>query len=131
MASVKRAPVDNQATAAGDPSVVAHPAFRQVPACLFPLKSQEAKSEYDKFARVLFERGRLTLNAHSALSSYAMQFDNITRAAAEGRPIRGAAFIQLDKARKELKLDDIDKPIAAPKDASANKFARTGFANRR
>lgn len=112
-------------------AVVAHPAFRQVPKCLFPLKQEAAQAEYDTLARMLFDAGRLTLAAHRALSSYAIQFDTITAAASEGKQVRGSWFAQLDKARKELGLDDIDKPIAAPAGAPVNKFARVGFAGRR
>ncbi len=115
----------------GDARVVAHPSFREVPKCLFPLSTQEGQAEYDTIARVMFDGGRLTLGAHRSLSSYAMQFDVITKTSREGRPIRGLWFAQLDKARKELALDDLDKPIAAPANAPANKFARTGFSNRR
>lgn len=111
-------------------SVVPHPAFRQVPKCLFTLKTKEAKSEYDTLARTLFDGGRLTLGAHRTLSSYAMQFDTITAAAAEGKQVRGSWFAQLDKARSQLGLDDLDKPIAAPDSAQGNRFARVGFANR-
>ena len=82
-------------------------------------------------ARVLFDAGRLTIGAHRSLSSYAMQFDTITKAAASGKQVRGSWFAQLDKARKELGLDDLDRPIAAPQGARVNRYARTGFANRR
>lgn len=118
------------AAQAGTSDVVAHPAFRQVPKSLFPLIAPEAQVEYDTISRMLFERGMLTAGKHRALSSYAMQFDTITRAAAEGKQVRGSWFTQLDKARRELGLDEIDKPIAAPQGAGS-KFARTGFASRR
>lgn len=111
--------------------VVAHPAFREIPKCLFPLQTEAAQKEYDTIARVLFDAGRLMLGTHRALSSYAMQFDTITAAAASGKQVRGSWFAQLDKARNELRLDDIDKPIAAPQGATVNKFARNGFASRR
>ncbi|WP_039903242.1 hypothetical protein [Methylobacterium sp. GXF4] len=111
--------------------MVAHPAFREIPRSLFPLTSAEAQAEYDALARLLFDAGRFTANAHRSLSSYAMQFDTITRAAASGKQVRGSWFAQLDKARKELGLDDLDRPIAAPQGARVNRYARTGFANRR
>jgi hypothetical protein len=60
-----------------------------------------------------------------------MQFDNITAAPAEGKTIRGSWVAQMDKARNQLGLDDLDKPVASPEDAKTNKFARCGFANRR
>lgn len=111
--------------------VVPHPAFREIPKSLFPLRTTEAQAEYDTLARTLFERGRLTLGAHRALSSYAMQFDTITAAAQSGKQVRGSWFAQLDKARKELGLDDIDKPIASSASAPTNKYAHVGFAGRR
>lgn len=116
---------------AGDASVVALPGFREIPACLFPLSTEKGQAQYDTLARTLFERGRLTMGVHHALSSYAMQFDNITAATANGKQVRASWFAQLDKARKELGLDDFEKPIAAPQGAPANKFAGVGFAGRR
>lgn len=115
----------------GDPRVVAHPAFREIPKCLFPLSTEEAQGEYDTVARLLFDAGRLTAGAHRTLSSYAMQFDAITKAAAEGKQVRGSWFANLDKARSQLGLDDLDKPIAAPAKAPTNRYARVGFAHRR
>lgn len=115
----------------GDPKVVAHPAFRELPACLFPLNTAAAQGQYDANARLLFDAGLLTASKHMALSSYAAQFDSITLLAQEGMPARASAFAQLDKARRELALDNLDKPIAAPASAPTNKFSRTGFPNRR
>jgi hypothetical protein len=115
----------------GDPRVVAHPGFRKIPACLFPLKTKQAQKEYDTLARVLFDAGHLTVGKHRALSSYAIQFDNITAAGNEGKQVRGSWFAQMDKARNQLGLDELDKPVAAPENAPVNKFAGSGFASRR
>jgi hypothetical protein len=115
----------------GDPRVVAHPGFRRIPKCLFPLRTKEAQREYDTLARVLFDAGHLSVGKHRALSSYAMQFDNVVAAPAEGKTVRGSWVAQMDKARNQLGLDELDKPIAAPEDAKINKFARSGFASRR
>lgn len=115
----------------GDPKVVAHPGFRDIPKALFPLITDEAKAEYDTLARLMFDAGRLTVGAHRALSSYAGQFDAITRAVSSGNPVRGSWFANLDKARKQMGLDDLDKPIAAPSGAPQNKYASVGWANRR
>lgn len=115
----------------GDPRVVAHPSYREIPKSLFPLGTTEAQAEYDALARMLFDAGRFAAGPHRILSSYAMQFDTITCAAAAGKQIRGSWFAQLDKARKELGLDELDRPIAAPAGASVNRYARVGFANRR
>jgi len=98
---------------------------------LFPLESDEAKREYDELARILFDNDRMTVGTHRALCSYAKQFDAIVGAGKAKRVIRGTAFVQLDKARAALKIDDIGQRIAAPKDAPENKFARVGFAARR
>ena len=115
----------------GDLNVLAHPSFREIPKCLFALRSKEAKAEYDTLARAMFEAGRLTLDKHRALSSYAMQFDMITRTGVEGKAIPAYAFTYLDRTRNSLGLDKLEQPIAAPASAPVNKFARTGFANRR
>jgi hypothetical protein len=115
----------------GNPGVVAHPAFRRIPECLFPLVSDKAKTEYNSIARMLFNAGRLTLGTHRVLCSYAMQFDVITRNAEAGKQIRAHSFVQMDRARAQLKLDDLDSPIAAPEDAPVNKFSAAGFSARR
>src|SRR5215213_9176898 len=78
-------------------SVLAHPTFRDIPKCLFALRSDQAQREYDEIVRVLYDANRLTIGLHRALCSYAMQFDTITVAAAEGKMIRAPAFVQLDK----------------------------------
>lgn len=131
MAAVRRLAEAPSTITPADKNVVAHPAFREIPKCLFTLKTSEAQSEYDALARALFDKGKLTLGVHRSLSSYAMQFDTITAASAEGKQVRGSWFAQLDKARNELRLDDIDKPIAAPAGAPSNKFSRVGFASGR
>ena len=115
----------------GEPGVVALPSFREIPKSVFPLRTDAAQAEYDTLARTLFERGKLSLAAHRALSSYAAQFDNITVASTTGKQVRASWFTQLDKARKELGLDEIDKPIASSASAPTNKFAHVGFAGRR
>ena len=115
----------------GDPNVLAHPSFREIPKCLFPLQAEESKAEYDTLARAMFEAGRLTLDKHRALSSYVMQFDMITRTGVEGKAIPAYAFAHLDKMRNSLGLDQLDHPIAASASAPVSKYARAGFANRR
>lgn len=114
----------------GDPRVVAHPGYRRIPPCEFPLATEKAQTKYDDLARMLFEAGRMTVERHLQLSSYAMQFDAVTKRALDGQPVRPAAFIQLDKALKALRLDEIDKTVAAPQSASTNPFARNGFSSR-
>ncbi|WP_046869284.1 hypothetical protein [Microvirga massiliensis] len=115
----------------GDPNVLAHPSYRAIPDCLFPLFTEAARKEYDTLARLLYDAGHLTADKHRSLSSYVAQFDNVHRAVADGKQIRASTFVQMDKARAALGLDDLDKPIAAPESAPINKFARAGFACRR
>ena len=121
----------NLALAGGDPRVVAHPAFRQIPKCEFPLKTKEAKAKYDAIARSLHDAGRLTAEKHEYLSLYAMQIDEIHLRKKAGEPVRPAASIQAAKTLRALKLNEIETPISAAPNAQASKFARTGFANRR
>lgn len=115
----------------GQAAVVAHPGFRKVPACLYPLSTKEGRGEYDTLSRIFYERGRLTLDAHRALSEYAAQVDALHGAIAKQIPIRASRFDQIKRARNALGLNDLDKPIAAPADAPVNKFARAGFSARR
>lgn len=114
----------------GDPRVLAHPSFREIPKCLFPLSTKEAKQEYDKIALMLFDAGALTAGKHRQLSIYAMQFDIVHRYPSEGKMLKAANFVQLQKALADLRLDEIDKPIAASETARTNKFALCGFAAR-
>lgn len=121
----------NLALAGGDPRVVAHPSLREIPKCLFPLKSKKAKDEYDTLARMIFDAGQMTASKHRQLSTYAAQFDVIHSYPDEGKMLKAANFIQLDKALKALKLDEIDKPVGIPQGQAASKYALCGFASRR
>jgi hypothetical protein len=67
-----------------DTPVLAHPPLSEIPACRLPLRSEEARREYDTIARVLSDAGRWGLEAHIRLSLYASVFDNITIAVADG-----------------------------------------------
>jgi hypothetical protein len=115
---------------AGDPSVVAHPAFRDVPECLIPLDTEKGQAEYDMLVGLLYHAGRLNADTHRALSAYAAQFDTIILRKQRGEALRASAFTNLSKERKKLGLDELDKPIAAPEGARVNRYARCGFANR-
>lgn len=125
--------IDIAQAGGGDPRVVAHPGFRKVPACLFALTTREGQKRYDDLARTIFDAGRMTNVVHSWLSSYAMQFDKITASGQADPPrlVRSSAIAEMNKAFGKLPLDDLDKPIAAPKDAPTNKFALVGFSSRR
>src|SRR5688500_8541737 len=106
----------------------------QLPACFFPLKTEEAAQEYDLVVRALSDAGRLTLATHRAVSSYALQVDSIVTAIKMGKPMRAFSFATLDKARARLKLEELEKP-AVPSLAVApaprpNKFANCGFSSR-
>ncbi|MCC2654885.1 MAG: hypothetical protein K0Q60_5052 [Microvirga sp.] len=105
----------------------------QLPACFFPLSTEEAAQEYDLMARALSDAGRLTLAMHRAVSSYALQVDSIVTAIKMGKPMRAFSFATLDRARSQLKLEELEK--TAPPSLPAlppppNKFANCGFASR-
>ena len=107
-------------------------AAQKIPACFFPLTTEEASREYDCLARTLSDAGRLTLAMHRALSSYVLQADTILKAREEGSQIRASWFATLDKARSQLKLEELEDPTP-PRDQAApqpNKFADCGFASR-
>lgn len=111
----------------GDPNVVAHPGFRKLPACLFTLKTEKARDRYGELARLIWHAGRLSIGKHMALSRYAMLVDNIEQIEAEGRTPRASWFTQMARAEKELAIDDLDKPISAPKEAPVNRYARLEY----
>lgn len=115
----------------GDPAVLAHPGFRSFPACALPLQTDAARAEYDSTGRLIWNAGRLSKDMHIALSAYASCFDQIQRISAEGLTPRASWYTNLQKAQARLKLDDLDRPISAPKEAPVNRFARFGFPDRR
>lgn len=130
MAKVKKAAdLPEDATPAG--SVIEHPARNTIPRCKLPLRTREAQEEYDTIARQLFTAGRLTDNAHRYLSSYVSSFDQITVATLEGNEVRASWRAEMRKSLDKLGLDDLETQIAAPKNASENKFSRFGRAPRR
>ena len=67
---------------------------------------------------------------HVHLSMYAAMFDAITTAVVGGTQVRASWFAQMQRALTALKLDDIDKPIAAPEGLEENPFAHVGWACR-
>ena len=108
-----------------------HPAFRRMPPCQWPLVTDEAKKEYDVLGRVLFQRGKLTVDKHRALSAYALQFDQMQLKIAAGKPVRDIGFHLMARERRSLGLDSLDDPIAEPEDAPENPYAEHGWACRR
>jgi hypothetical protein len=115
----------------GDPKILAHPGFREMPGCQFELKTDKAKSRYDELCRLIWTAGRLSLDKHMTLSTYALLVDRIELIEAEGLKPRASWFTQLLNAQKRLELDDLDKPISAPREAPTNRFARFGRPGRR
>lgn len=115
----------------GSPKVLAFKSYRDIPRCIFPLLTEEAQRAYDDVVRGKYESGKLTTGLLHDISSYALQVDNIARAAKTGQQPRGSWSTQLDRARQKIDLDDNRTVIAAPEDAPINRFAHTGFATRR
>ena len=115
----------------GDAKVLAFRSYRDIPACIFPLLTEQGKKAYDDVVRTKFDAGKLTPGALHDISSYALQVDNIARAALTGKPPRGSWSTQLDRARQKIDLDDERTVIAAPESAPINRFANTGFSARR
>ena len=99
----------------------------QITPCLFALRTEVARHEYDSIALAMFEADRLTAHTHRVLSSYATQVDAIATAIEQGRPLRASWFTQMDRARGKLKLHDLEKPVIS---SPPNKFALCGFASR-
>lgn len=112
-------------------NVVAHPGFQSLPAPQFALTTEKAIKRYDEICRLLWQSGRLSLDSHMTLSAYAKIVDQIAKIEETGASPRASWFISLRHAQRELKLDDLDTPIAAPKEASLNRFSRFGKAGRR
>jgi len=116
---------------AGDDRIVAGPGYRDIPKCKMPLRTEAGQHEYDVTARILFDAGRFDHFHHSQLSLYANAFDEMFAARSDGRTVRGEMQKQLQRAFEALGIDDLNKPIAAPKGAPQNKYAGCGFSARR
>jgi hypothetical protein len=101
-----------------------------VPSCLFPLRTAEARSEYDTLAQLLSHAGRLTVDGYRVLSEYALQFDLLHLSLAEGLPVRPSRLDQLRRARKALKLRELDRRALPQVQLPVNKFSLAGFATR-
>jgi hypothetical protein len=109
------------------PELVSRPL---VPPCLFPLQTNDAQNEYNTLTRLFITADKLTTDAHRALSEYAAQFDGLHASLKRGLLIRPSRFDQLRRARKALRLRELEQPVATPERAPVNKFANCGFANR-
>ena len=101
----------------------------QITPCLFALRTEVARHEYDSIALAMFEADRLTAHTHRVLSSYATQVDAIATAIEQGRPLRASWFTQMDRARGKLKLHELEKQLTVIS-SPPNKFANCGFASR-
>jgi hypothetical protein len=99
----------------------------QIRPCLFTLRTEVARNEYNTIALALIQADRLTMHTHRVLSSYAAQVDAIAIAIEEGRALRASWFTQMDRARGKLKLHELEKPVIS---SPPNKFALCGFASR-
>ena len=97
--------------------------------CLFALRTEVARNEYNTIALALIQADRLTVHTHRVLSSYATQVDAIAIAIEEGRALRASWFTQMDRARGKLKLHELEKQLAVIS-SPPNKFALCGFASR-
>src|SRR4051812_9465299 len=84
------------------------------PPCLYPLRSEQARAEYHTLASALLERQRLTTETLRSLSEYAVQFDCLQVSLQQGATVRSSQFDQLKRARKSLRLADLDTPVAPP-----------------
>lgn len=116
---------------AGALNVIAFKSYREIPACRFTLKTDTARQAYDSVVRAKFDAGKLTLNILETASSYAKQVDAIELAALAGKTDRSSWYIQLDRLRNRLDLDEERGVIAASANAPVNRFARVGFSARR
>lgn len=108
------------------------PDTQDIPPCLVPLQTLNALTEYATLARLLSQVGRLTPDTQRALSEYAAQFDGLHVSLARGMPIRPSRFDQLRRARKALRLRDLEtQALSQPQqEPTPNKFAIHGFASR-
>lgn len=127
MKAIQDARTEQAQAGQGNPKILAFKSYREIPKCLFPLLTEEGKKAYDDVVRGKYESGKLTLGLLHDISSYALQVDNIARAALTGKQPRGSWSTQLDRARQKLDLDDNRTIIAAPSEAPINRFAHSGF----
>ncbi len=101
-----------------------------VPQCLFELATAEGIRVYLELACQLLISNQLDLQAHLALSRYAVLADTIHKAQSEGRQLRASWFDQMRRAERDLGLHQLQKPVPTAAPQRANRFSRVGFANR-
>ena len=122
--------VDGANPSAATSVVIGHPSRRRIPPCKLPLATTEGQKEYDTYARMLFDAGKLDASRHMSLSLYASAMDEIARRTVAKEPIRGSFYETARKSFAKLGLDDLTNPIAEPEDRAPSKFARAGFSSR-
>ena len=111
--------------------VVAFPALREIPECMFPL-DEAGQKLYDDLARVLCEQGRLTVLSHAELSSLCGGMSAERSKIAAGKSASSTAFVRFLERIDKLQKAAIDRAYAGSTTQDRpNKFARNGFANRR
>ncbi len=101
-----------------------------VPKCHFELKTAEGAAVYYQLAAQLLQSNGLSLQAHLALSRYALVADTIHKAQSEGKQLRASWFDQMRRAEQDLGLHKRCEPTPLTSPQPANRFARVGFANR-
>jgi hypothetical protein len=114
-----------------DPTSGAEPP-PDVPDCLFPLRTEAARSEYVSLGRLLAKHGRLDADKRGALAEYVAQVDALYDCLARNMIVRPSRFAQLRRAREALRLHELEHTTTSQNgQESVNKFALHGFAARR
>lgn len=110
--------------------VHALPVFREIPEPTVPFaEGSVGRKTYDKWARILFDAGHLTVISQGFVENLAMSDQTIAAMAEAGKPVPASVLTQRNRALGELKIIDVD-PSLTPQKPEDNVFRKNGFARR-
>lgn len=109
--------------------VVTGPWLSSIPEPELPL-NEFGKKKYDELAHALFDQNKLTNVTRMLAEQAALLFQEQHRRLTANLPVTASLSDKLQRALAALKIAEDAAPITNP-EGRINKFARSGFSNRR